>query len=83
MISGNKLVWNDDAWTQFLFGAATEAGSEGYGLGNGSAQSWKDLAGLNTDALRDLEAHLLYSRVTLTFGWTPELGRLCILGVEW
>ncbi|KAI0509377.1 hypothetical protein F5B22DRAFT_327285 [Xylaria bambusicola] len=78
MISGNKLVWKDDAWTQFLFGApAQQCG------GNIVAQSWKDMSVLGTNVLRDLEAHLLYSRATLTFGWTSELGRLCILGVEW
>ncbi|KAI1357892.1 hypothetical protein F5Y08DRAFT_346271 [Xylaria arbuscula] len=83
MITGNKLIWNDDAWTEFLFGAATELVSEGSGQDNGTAPSWKDLAGLSTTVLRNLEAHLLYSRVTLTFGWASELGRLCILGVEW
>ncbi|KAI0434463.1 hypothetical protein F5Y09DRAFT_356727 [Xylaria sp. FL1042] len=74
MISGNKLIWNNDAWTQFLFGATVEDTIE---------QSWQDIAGFNTNALRDLEEHLLYSRATLTFGWSVELGRLCILGVEW
>ncbi|KAI0812113.1 hypothetical protein GGR55DRAFT_612914 [Xylaria sp. FL0064] len=74
MISGNKLVWNNDAWTQFLFGATTEGTAE---------QSWQDIAWFNTNALRDLEEQLLYSRATLTFGWSVELGRLCILGVEW
>jgi hypothetical protein len=46
-------------------------------------KSWQDIAAINTDLLRDMEAQLLYSRVTLTFGWSIELGRLCILDVEW
>ncbi|KAI0965466.1 hypothetical protein F4678DRAFT_467493 [Xylaria arbuscula] len=78
-ICGNKLVWNDDAWTQFLFGAE----SEEHGLGSDMERSWQGIAGFSTSALRDLEAQLLYSRTTLTFGWSVELGRLCILGVEW
>ncbi|KAI0908579.1 hypothetical protein F4824DRAFT_512433 [Ustulina deusta] len=82
-ISGNKLIWNNDAWTQFLFGAAIEIDPEDHRQGNAIERSWRDIAGFNTNALRDLEAQLLYSRTTLTFGWSVELGRLCILGVEW
>ncbi|KAK4177849.1 hypothetical protein QBC36DRAFT_370512 [Triangularia setosa] len=45
--------------------------------------SWKVLTTLDTNALRDVEEQLLYSRVTLTFGWSPAVGSLCVLGVEW
>ncbi|KAI1429216.1 hypothetical protein F5Y12DRAFT_798534 [Xylaria sp. FL1777] len=83
MISGTKLIWNNDAWTQFLFGAAIERTPEENRQGNAIEQSWEDIAGFNANMLRDLEAQLLYSRTTLTFGWSVELGRLCILGVEW
>lgn len=44
---------------------------------------WKQLIGVDPMALRDLEERLLYSRVTLTFGWSSEVKRLCVLGVEW
>ncbi|KAK3403012.1 hypothetical protein B0T20DRAFT_474813 [Sordaria brevicollis] len=45
--------------------------------------NWKQLIGVDSMALRDLEERLLYSRVTLTFGWFSEVKRLCVLGVEW
>ncbi|KAK4645496.1 hypothetical protein QC761_201950 [Podospora bellae-mahoneyi] len=48
-----------------------------------SYESWKVLTRLDNDSLRDVEERLLYSRVTLTFGWSPRVGRLCVLGVEW
>ncbi|GAW21022.1 hypothetical protein ANO14919_105350 [Xylariales sp. No.14919] len=83
MISGKKLIWNGDAWNQFLFGVATKESPVGHEQGTTVEQSWQNIAASNTDSLRDLESQLLYSRVTLTFGWSLELGRLCILGVEW
>ncbi|KAI0407701.1 hypothetical protein F4802DRAFT_523462 [Xylaria palmicola] len=79
MVAGSKLIWNNQAWTQFLFGA-------GFGMmlrqDTPVQQSWRDIATFDTNLLRDLEAQLLYSRVVLTFGWSIEMGRLCILGVE-
>ncbi|KAI8948458.1 hypothetical protein F4801DRAFT_604425 [Xylaria longipes] len=83
MIAGSKLIWNDTAWTQFLFGEANEEISAAHGQKNTFGKSWQDIATFDTNSLRDLEAQLLYSRVTLTFGWSITLGRLCILGVEW
>ncbi|KAI0535413.1 hypothetical protein GGR58DRAFT_529488 [Xylaria digitata] len=83
MISGKKLVWNDDAWSQFFFGATTEKAPVEYEQETGIKRSWKDIEAFNTNSLRGLESQLLYSRATLTFGWSVELGRLCILGVEW
>ncbi|KAI0878137.1 hypothetical protein GGS24DRAFT_509161 [Hypoxylon argillaceum] len=83
MIAGNKLVWNDKAWTQFFFGRTAEETLMVYAQDNPIEKSWKSVTALDTSLLRDLEAQLLYSRVTLTFGWSTKLGRLCILGVEW
>ncbi|KAI0437394.1 hypothetical protein F4803DRAFT_570911 [Xylaria telfairii] len=83
MIAGSKLIWKDTAWTQFLFGAVNEEISVLHGQENAIEKSWQDVATLDTNSVRDLEAQLLYSRVTLTFGWSIELGRLCILGAEW
>ncbi|KAI0474465.1 hypothetical protein F4859DRAFT_522088 [Xylaria cf. heliscus] len=83
MIAGSKLIWNDMAWTQFLFGAANGETYMVHGRKRAIEQSWQDIATFGTNSLRDLEAQLLYSRVTLTFGWSVELGRLCILGAEW
>ncbi|KAI1122165.1 hypothetical protein F5Y10DRAFT_287479 [Nemania abortiva] len=78
MIAGNKLVWNDTAWTQFLFGAATKDF-----IPEAVEHSWKAITEFDTMLVRIIEAQLLYSRATLTFGWSIELRRLCILGVEW
>ncbi|TRX97170.1 hypothetical protein FHL15_001964 [Xylaria flabelliformis] len=83
MIAGSKLIWNDTAWTQFLFGSANEDILAIQEQENTVEKSWKDIAALGTNSLKDLEERLLYSRVTLTFGWSIILGRLCILGAEW
>ncbi|KAI1108223.1 hypothetical protein F5Y14DRAFT_459937 [Nemania sp. NC0429] len=80
VIVGSKLTWNDQAWTQFLFGRETTGASKEE---HTTEQSWKNIATLDTNFLRDLESRLSYSRVTLTFGWSTELDRLCILGAEW
>ncbi|KAI0390130.1 hypothetical protein F5Y17DRAFT_84035 [Xylariaceae sp. FL0594] len=82
-IAGSKLVWNDDAWTQFLFGTSDMECSSGQGQATFLGKSWEHIAEVNSNELRDMEANFLYSRVTLTFGWSGELGRLCVLGVEW
>ncbi|KAK4225344.1 hypothetical protein QBC38DRAFT_531060 [Podospora fimiseda] len=46
-------------------------------------QAWRELADLEYPALKEAEERLLYSRVTLTFGWSPAVERFCVLGVEW
>ncbi|KAI1186563.1 hypothetical protein F5B17DRAFT_440965 [Nemania serpens] len=83
VIAGNKLTWNDQAWTQFLFGTETREATTACKQGATIEQSWKNIAAFDSNLLRDLEAQLLYSRVTLTFGWSTDLDRLCILGAEW
>ncbi|KAL8872773.1 MAG: hypothetical protein Q9174_001649 [Haloplaca sp. 1 TL-2023] len=52
-----------------------------------SAQTWeqflgrtaKQLAESSVKQLRDLEARLLFLRVTLLFGWSEKVGRLCVM----
>ncbi|KAI1778396.1 hypothetical protein F4818DRAFT_456249 [Hypoxylon cercidicola] len=84
MIAGCKLVWHNEAWTQLFFGGiATEALAEDDQEVNLVEQSWEDLTLLDTNSIRSIEEQLLYSRVTLTFGWSSKLERVCILGVEW
>ncbi|KAI1812460.1 hypothetical protein GGS20DRAFT_21701 [Poronia punctata] len=86
MTTGNKLVWNPQAWTEFFFGRMSKPGSVDYGpkqVAERSQRTWSNIAAMDTNLLRDLEADLLYSRVTLTFGWSIEHKRLCVLGVEW
>ncbi|KAK0659734.1 hypothetical protein QBC41DRAFT_384230 [Cercophora samala] len=53
------------------------------GAATQSYDSWKVLTTLDSNALRDVEEELSCSRVTLTFGWSPMVERLCVLGVEW
>ncbi|KAI1380947.1 hypothetical protein F4677DRAFT_205467 [Hypoxylon crocopeplum] len=84
MIAAGKLVWRDDAWSQLFFGSLTnETQAEGGSETNLVQLSWEELTTLDTNSLRYFEERLLYSRVTLTFGWSSKLERLCILGVEW
>ncbi|KAK0616078.1 hypothetical protein B0T17DRAFT_592697 [Bombardia bombarda] len=44
---------------------------------------WKKFTDLEYHSLREVEEQMQFQRVTLTFGWSSEVGRLCILGVEW
>ncbi|KAI2625948.1 hypothetical protein GGR54DRAFT_637720 [Hypoxylon sp. NC1633] len=84
MMATAKLVWHDNAWTQLFFGSmAQEPHLEDGSEANLVEQSWEDLTAFDTNSLRDIEDQLLYSRITLTFGWSSKLERLCILGVEW
>ncbi|KAI1081114.1 hypothetical protein F5B20DRAFT_588643 [Whalleya microplaca] len=83
MITASKLVWRDDAWSQLFFGITADETHVGDGEVYLSEQSWEDLTVLDTISLRDIEEYLLYSRITLTFGWSSMLERICILGVEW
>ncbi|KAI1093132.1 hypothetical protein F5B19DRAFT_451195 [Rostrohypoxylon terebratum] len=83
MIAANRLVWRDSAWTQLLFESAAGETQEDDLEPNLIEQSWEDLTALGTDYLRDMEEFLLYSRLTLTFGWSSQLERICILGAEW
>ncbi|KAI1344803.1 hypothetical protein F5Y15DRAFT_421913 [Xylariaceae sp. FL0016] len=83
-LEGSKLVWNDSAWTQLLFPSATDGSvEEEVTEADLIEQSWEDIAVLDMGSLRCVEHQLFCSRVTLTFGWSHVLGRLCILGVEW
>ncbi|OTA70175.1 hypothetical protein K449DRAFT_441590 [Hypoxylon sp. EC38] len=84
VIIGSKLVWCDDAWAQLLFGGTMgEKQREDDSEINLIEESWEDIIALGNDGLRDIEELLLYSRITLTFGWSSKLERLCVLGVEW
>ena len=55
----------------------------GFAVPQAHHSGWKDLIQVDPVSLKDLEERLLYSRVTLTFGWSAEVKRLCVLGVEW
>ncbi|KAI0386717.1 hypothetical protein F5Y04DRAFT_288591 [Hypomontagnella monticulosa] len=84
MITASKLVWCEDAWTQLFFeGVIRGPDLKDDPDANLIEQSWEDLTALDTNTLRDIEEQLLYARLTLTFGWSSKLERLCVLGVEW
>lgn len=84
MITVSKLVWCEDAWTQLFFNSTTRGTTpKDDSEVDLIEQSWEDLTALDTNTLRDIEEQLLYARLTLTFGWSSKLERLCILGVEW
>lgn len=84
-MSSGKLVWKDSAWTQLFFGGSdkTETDADDDDSTNYGDQSWENLIAFDNNSLRDIEDQILYSRVTLTFGWASTLARICILGVEW
>ncbi|KAI1325145.1 hypothetical protein F5Y16DRAFT_423351 [Xylariaceae sp. FL0255] len=78
-LKGSKLVWSDQAWTQMFYPLI----SDETGVVGDREYVWEDITGLDTNSIRDLEEEIQYSRLTLTFGWSGDLDRLCILGVEW
>ncbi|KAI0134444.1 hypothetical protein BJ170DRAFT_717027 [Xylariales sp. AK1849] len=83
-LSAARLAWRDTAWTQLFFGAVEKPQrSDSDGDSDLIDQSWEDLTVLDTITVRDFEDQLLFSRMTLIFGWSSELMRLCVLGVEW
>jgi len=91
-IGPGKLVWSDKAWTELFFGgngshqsdATCPTSAEGDQKRNSGAEhSWTELTALNSDEIRSVEQQLRYSRITLSFGWSSEVGRLCVLGVKW
>ncbi|KAK0643072.1 hypothetical protein B0T16DRAFT_354465, partial [Cercophora newfieldiana] len=75
-IAAGKLIWSEKAWTELLFGTGSyiKEGDSGY-----AGCSWKGLTALDSNALRSVEEQLQYSRITLVFGWSPEVGRLSVL----
>jgi hypothetical protein len=95
-IALGKLIWSDRAWNELFFGSTATTAAAANGItaeeedvrtpekNHGHPESlWKELTGLDSVALREVDERLQYSRVTLTFGWSSEVGRLCVLGVEW
>ncbi|KAK3327159.1 hypothetical protein B0T19DRAFT_441177 [Cercophora scortea] len=93
-IAAGKLMWSDEAWSELFYGSdSSNPGGKGemnidaVDLGSSdhpdSTRSWRGLTELETESLKDVEDMLQYARFTLTFGWSPAVGRLCVLGVEW
>ncbi|KAK9426161.1 hypothetical protein SUNI508_12522 [Seiridium unicorne] len=83
-LTAAKLAWKDTVWTQLFFAEVQNAQDiDTDGFPNLVEQSWEDLTALDTITLKDIEEQMIYSRVTLTFGWCSRMERLCILAAEW
>lgn len=88
-IAGGKLVWSEHAWKQLFFpepkGASSSPGaSSDYDADDFFPRhSWEELTALDPGSLRSIEEGFAYARITMTFGWSSTVGRLCVLGVEW
>ncbi|KAK2003190.1 hypothetical protein LX36DRAFT_625427 [Colletotrichum falcatum] len=88
-----KLVWSDQAWGELFFPAvapnppgpmpekADAAKTSPAAIFKAAPRRY--LATMEISGLRTLEEQILYARLTLTFGWSPFVKRLCVLGVEW
>ena len=94
-IAAGKMVWSDQALTQLFFGNAKDNntvelvrktkclhGDIG-GIPEDGLPLWQDITWLNKDDLRSIEERMMYARLTLTFGWSHQVVRLCVLWVEW
>ena len=64
-LNPSKLIWSPTAWTQLL------------------GRSAEDLAKAaeNVVLIKYLENRLLFLRIAVLFGWSDQVGRLCVLGV--
>lgn len=88
-ITQGKLVWNAQAWGELFFPAVEPTppnpvlATADVAKTSASTLTRRDLATMETSELRILEEQILYARLTLTFGWSPFVKRLCVLGVEW
>ncbi|KAL3305457.1 nucleic acid-binding protein [Colletotrichum asianum] len=93
-IAQGKLVWSEEAWGELFFPTDVSTAVAASVLGEAdspaditrpppSSSKWMDILQMDTARLRLLEEQMLYARFTLTFGWSPFVERLCVLGVEW
>lgn len=87
-MKASKIVWHEDAWNQLLYGSSFEDDNittidNEYARANFPGRPERNVKTLNKNDLQDIEDRLLYSRVTLTFGWAGDLERLCIMWAEW
>ncbi|KAK2755244.1 hypothetical protein CKAH01_01136 [Colletotrichum kahawae] len=93
-IAQGKLAWSEEAWGELFFPADVSTAVAASALGEAditeditrpppSPSKWMNILQMDTARLRLLEEQMLYARFTLTFGWSPFVERLCVLGVEW
>lgn len=82
-VAMGKLIWSDKAWTELFFGNGTYRPNGSPDTASDLGYSWQELVSLEQECLRAAEEQLQYSRVILIVGWSPEVGRLSVLGVEW
>lgn len=93
-IAQGKLVWSEEAWGELFFPVDVSTAVAASVVGEAdspaditrpppSSSKWMDILQMDTARLQLLEEQMLYARFTLTFGWSPFVERLCVLGVEW
>jgi len=88
-IAAGKLVWSEHAWVQLFFpdakpiGDSLEVSSDKEAEEFCPGHSWEELTALDPGSLRSIEEEFTYAHITLTFGWSSRVGRLCVLGVGW
>ncbi|KAK6841560.1 Nucleic acid-binding protein [Apiospora arundinis] len=87
-MKGSKLVWHGVAWNQLLYENSANQDKVNPFEDDSNAErlaehSERNIKALDKNDLQILKDQLLYSRVTLTFGWAEALEKLCILWVEW
>jgi hypothetical protein len=84
-----KLVWNPQAWMELIFPGATpmpmtEGSTQDRECEESvTSQILTRISPQGLQSVKEAEDLLQQARVTVTFGWAKQVGRLCILGVEW
>lgn len=94
-IAAGKIVWSDEALAQLFFGnfKDSEVGAlvtkikclreDTRETSDGNLPWWQNITWLSKDDFRSIEERLIHARLTLTFGWSCQIGRLCVLWAEW
>lgn len=84
-----KLAWNPQAWMELIFpGATPMLTTQGSTQDQECEESVTSqiLTRISTQGLqsvKEAEDLLQQARITVTFGWARQFGRLCVLRVEW
>lgn len=86
VLEKGKQIWNPRAWSELFFPEHTSESALNEEVAPSEdeevRQIWRKIMLHGTQTLKETESLLRYARVTLTFGWSDEVGRLCVLGVE-
>lgn len=84
-IEAGKLIWSDYAWKQLFFPESKvivsppDASSD---YEDSVCPATLEVAVLDPGLLQSIEERLVYTRITMVFGWSSTVGMLCVLGVR-